>query len=68
MPLPEIPSLFTGYADLRRLCFIDRELVDKARRVASMSEEGIRRLHVQIVGFFTRRDFRNIPLPTKLEN
>lgn len=55
MPLPEIPTLGTYYADLRMMAFIDRKLTEQ-KRIASMTDMGGRRLQAQLVAFFTRLD------------
>jgi hypothetical protein len=55
MPLLAIPGVGDMFADLRCICFLSRELVVAAKRVASMSEQGKGQIQVQLVGFFTRR-------------
>ncbi len=55
MPLPEIPEIGTSYADLRSISALHRDIVDSARRVASMSDVATERLIAQIVAFFARK-------------
>ncbi len=55
MPLPGIPQLGDYYVDLNCLMWLDREIVDRVKRIASMSEDGVTRLHAQLFGFFTRK-------------
>lgn len=55
MPLPDIPQLGNYYVDLNCLMWLDREIVDRIKRIASMSEDGVTRLHAQLFGFFTRK-------------
>jgi len=62
MPLPEIPSLGTCYADLRSMTTLDRRVVDAAERLASMTPEAERRLQAQLVAFLVRLD---LPPPAK---
>jgi hypothetical protein len=56
LPLPDLPTLGTCYADLRCVLNIDRKLAESEKRTASMTEDGRRRLHAQLIGFFARVD------------
>lgn len=56
MPLPEVPNFGTSYVDFRSLAFIDRGAIDECKRTASMSDEGVARLQVQLIAFFTRKN------------
>ena len=60
LPLPDVPTLGTCYADLRSLTTLEREIVDGGKRVASMVPEAERRLQAQLVAFLVRLD-----LPTE---
>lgn len=55
MPLPGVPNIGDCYADLRTMTHLDRNLVDRSKRVASMTESARIRLQAQLIGFFTRR-------------
>lgn len=54
LALPDLPTLGTSYANLRLIGVVDRELVDAASRVASLSDNGLVRLKAQLIYFFTR--------------
>lgn len=54
LPLPDVPTLGTCYADLRSLTTLEREIVDSGKRVASMVPEAERRLQAQLVAFLVR--------------
>jgi len=54
--LPDVPSLGACYADLRLTTAVDRAFLDIDKRIASLSEAGLGRLRLQLIGFFTRRD------------
>lgn len=54
MPLPDVPGLGSHYADLRLISPLPIELINEDVRIASMSTEGLERLQVQLVKFFTR--------------
>ncbi|MBI4190299.1 MAG: hypothetical protein HY525_07140 [Betaproteobacteria bacterium] len=56
MPLPDIPGLGTYYADLRSIVTLDRDIVDKGKRLASMTELAQKRLWAQLVAFFLRKE------------
>ncbi len=55
MPLPDIPTLGSYYADLRLISSVDRKMIEDGR-IASMSELGVQRLHAQLAVFFLRLD------------
>ena len=64
--LPEIPQkLVESYLDLRGICFVERKVVDNVERLASMSEDGVERLHAQIIGFFTHIPLSDIRVTPK---
>lgn len=54
MPLPDLPELGDCYADLRLISSVPREFLTDERRLASMSEEGVVRLQVQLAYFLFR--------------
>lgn len=56
MPLPDVPSLWTGYADFRLITSVSRATIDAAGRMASLSETARERLEVQLAAFFVRRE------------
>jgi hypothetical protein len=56
MPLPEIPNLGSCYGDLRQISAVDRQYVQTKNRLASISDEGLGRLRLQLIAFFTRLD------------
>jgi hypothetical protein len=56
MPLPEVPTLGSCYADLRLTAAVDRQYLDVARRIASLSDAAVGRLRLQLIAFFTRLD------------
>lgn len=57
LPLTNVPGLNGDfYADLRLITPLDRRVIDAARRVASMSPEGLERLQHQIADHFIRFD------------
>ena len=61
LPLPGIPKLGDCYADFRLLMWVDKKLVEDAgKRIASMTDEAVIRLHAQLIGFFTRRGLPGI--------
>lgn len=55
MYLGEVPMLGEGYADLRLISPITRELIDRGARQASMSNAGRERLGAQLLTFFVDR-------------
>lgn len=54
LPLPDLPSLGTCFANLRMIVTLDRDLVTKMPAIASMTEAGKTRLRGQLVEFFLR--------------
>src|SRR5262245_40860223 len=57
IPLPNVPGLGGDYyADLRLMQPVDGRFIEDARRVASITEPAIRRLHKQLILFFARSD------------
>lgn len=59
MYLPGVPVIGDCFADLRVTASVPRELINKAPRVASMTEAARDRLMVQFIRFFTRRDLNS---------
>ena len=56
MPLQGIPRIEDGFADLRLTTAIPADLIDDGERVCSMTDEARKRLQVQLVSFYTRRE------------
>lgn len=56
LPLPEIPTLGTHYADLRMIMPVQRSLIKDTERVASMTEKGLERLYAQVFKFIMRKE------------
>jgi len=54
--LPSVPRLGDCYADLRVIAPVQRELIDSAPRLASMTEAALDRLYSQIVAYFLRKE------------
>jgi hypothetical protein len=54
--LPNVPGLGDCFADFRVIAPVQRELVNAAPRVASMTDAALNRLHDQIVAFFIRKE------------
>lgn len=54
MPLPDIPGMGTCMVNFRAVVALDRALVEKSARIASMTEETKKRLQAQLVEFFLR--------------
>ena len=64
MPLPEIPDVLTeSYVDLRGTCFVERELIDDASRLCSMSDDGVERLQAQLIAYFTHIPLSELRIP-----
>lgn len=57
LPLFALPTLGSYFADLRSIGGLDRRYVDTAKRIASMSETGVRELQNQLIAAFTRVAF-----------
>lgn len=53
-PLPSVPSIGDAYSDLRQLTTVDRAFLEKARKLCSMSEDGLKLLQRHLVGFLVR--------------
>ncbi len=60
MPLPDVPGVGTCYADLRQINFVAQNSLSENDRMASISDDGLVRLHAQLVAFFTRVDFNTL--------
>jgi hypothetical protein len=56
LPLPEIPTLGTHYADLRLITPVERSLIKDSERIASMTEQGPDRLYAQVFKFIMRKE------------
>jgi hypothetical protein len=56
LPLPQVPTLGTCYADLRSIFASARASVDAAVRLASMTTRSELRLHAQLVAFLLRKE------------
>ena len=56
MPLPELPTLGTSYADLRLIIAVPRALVLDSERLASMTDAALHRLYAQVFKFIMRKD------------
>ena len=56
LPLPDIPTMGTYYADLRVMTSVLRAHCNDATRVASMTAEAQTRLYAQLLAFFARKD------------
>lgn len=54
LPLPGIPTMGDYYADLRAIASVDRRFIKDATRIASMSVDGLLRLQVQLIEYFSR--------------
>lgn len=55
MPVSEMKNILPeSYIDLRGICFLERELIDHASRLSSMSETGLEDLRIQLIAFITR--------------
>lgn len=55
MPVSEIQNILSeSYIDLRGICFLERELIDHASRLSSMSVTGLEYLRFQLIAFITR--------------
>jgi hypothetical protein len=54
--LPAIPGLGDCYADLRVIAPVQRDLIESAPRIASMTPAALDRLHDQLVAFFIRKE------------
>lgn len=54
-PLMGIPGLGDYYANLGRTFPIQLRLIEPDHRMSSMSDDAIKRLQAQIVGFYTRK-------------
>jgi hypothetical protein len=55
LPLPDVPTLGTCYADFRSIFAAARTSVDTAARLASMTAHSELRLHAQLVAFLLRK-------------
>lgn len=53
LPLPEAPTIGPSYADLRLTTAVDLKYLDTANRVCQLNEQGVRRLQMQLLAFFT---------------
>jgi hypothetical protein len=53
MPLDAVPTIGASYADLRMTTAIDQRFLDVNNRIAQLSEDGVRRLQMQLLAFFT---------------
>lgn len=60
LPLQGIPTLGDYYADLQTIMAFDIALLQDCRRIASMTPLGIKRLQVQLIAFFTHKDFSSV--------
>jgi len=61
LPLPEAPQIAQigpSYADLRMTTAIDVKYLDVGHRIAQLSQEGVHRLQMQLLAFFTGLDTR----------
>jgi hypothetical protein len=54
--LPDVPLLGDCFLDLRFTTTVDREFLGLDKRIASLSEEALGRLRLQLISFFTRLD------------
>lgn len=54
MPLPNVPGLGDLYVDLRVMLSLYRQHCEQARKLASMTAEGQKRLQAQLIAFFAR--------------
>jgi len=55
MPVPEIENIIPeSYIDLRGICFLERDFINQATRLCSMSETGREDLRFQLIAFITR--------------
>ena len=57
LPLQSIPTIGDYYADLQTILAFDIALLSSCTRIASMKPSGITRLQLQLIAFFTRKDF-----------
>jgi hypothetical protein len=58
LPLQGVPKLDGDYyADLQTILTFDIALLSACTRIASMTSPGITRLQLQLIAFFTRKDF-----------
>lgn len=57
LPLQGIPGLGDYYADLQTILSFDIVLLKDCKRLASMTPLGIKRLQLQLIAFFTHKDF-----------
>lgn len=57
LPLPLLPGVGDSYADLQSILAIDVALLSACARIASMTPAGIKRLQMQLISFFTHKDF-----------
>lgn len=55
--LPALPGVGDCYANLRSVATVDRQALQNAKRVASMSSEARDFLQARLVQFFLRREF-----------
>ena len=58
--LPDVPEIGEHYLDLRCITYLPADVALGMKRVASMSDQALVRLHAQLVGFFTRIDFQSL--------
>ena len=64
LPLPKLDgSIEESYVDLRCITYIDRKLIAKAVRQASMTQRGVDELVKQIIAFFTHVPFDKLIVP-----
>ena len=68
LPLPDITGLGDYYTDLRALSYVEKKNISDENRIASMSEDGLHRLHAQLVAFFTRTDLDTLESKIKEVN
>jgi hypothetical protein len=55
LPLTNVPGLDGDfYSDLRQISYLDRRIIDRGTKVASMTVLGLERLQFQIADFFVR--------------
>ena len=54
LPLPQVPGVGDCYVDLRLMMTIDRRSIEEKHRIAGMTDDGVQRLKLQLVGFLTR--------------
>lgn len=61
MPLPDVPgNVGPSYADLRMATAVDQQFLPLTQRVAQLSKDGVARLQIQLIAFFTGIDAQGI--------